>query len=302
MELSIKLREEGTITTPRLPFEQSQTKEIKGLIARGVFKFVQYNPSQHTGVRIFNSQLVNKVKGKATDMPFEKSRLVVQAYNNKGKEMILTQSPTIQRASQRVIIALALSLANKNIRLLIRDITQAYIQSTTLLNRLILARLPKEMKDKFPPNTIMIVRKPLYGIPEAGTHWWATYHKHHREKLAMATSTYNPCLLITTTKTAFSVVRMQTDNTLILRSKEFDTIEDEELTKAKFSAKPKKLLSPETLLIFNGCILTQKEGDAVKLRQKKQGKKLKTVNSKAEFPQHKYREQRAHGAYIATIC
>jgi hypothetical protein len=30
MELSIKLREEGTITTPGLPFEQSQTKEIEG--------------------------------------------------------------------------------------------------------------------------------------------------------------------------------------------------------------------------------------------------------------------------------
>jgi hypothetical protein len=90
MELSVKLREEGTITTPGLPFEQSQTKEIEGLIARGVFEFVQYDPSQHAGVRIFNSRLVNKVKGKAIDMPFEKSRLVVQAYNNKGKEIILT--------------------------------------------------------------------------------------------------------------------------------------------------------------------------------------------------------------------
>jgi hypothetical protein len=157
------------------------------------------------------------------------------------------------------------------------------------------------MKDKFPPNTIMIVRKPLYGIPEAGTHWWATYHKHHREKLAMATSTYDPCLLITTTKGAFGIVGMQTDDTLILGSKEFDTIEEEELTRAKFSAKPKELLSPETPLIFNGCILTQKEGD-IELRQKEQGKKLKTVNSKAKDPQHKYREQRARGAYIATIC
>jgi hypothetical protein len=100
----------------------------------------------------------------------------------------------------------------------------------------------------------------------------------------MATSTYDPCLLIITTKTAFGVVGMQTDDTLILGSKEFDTIEDEELTRAKFSAKPKELLSPETPLIFNGCILTQKEGDAVELRQKEQGKKLKTVNSKAEFP------------------
>jgi hypothetical protein len=40
IELSIKLKKKGTITTPGLLFEQSQTKEIKGLIARGVFEFV----------------------------------------------------------------------------------------------------------------------------------------------------------------------------------------------------------------------------------------------------------------------
>jgi hypothetical protein len=129
----------------------------------------------------------------------------------------------------------------------------------------------------------MIVRKPLYRIPEAGTHWWATYHKHHKEKLVMAMFTYDPCLLIITTKAAFGVVGIQTDDTLILGSKEFNTIEDKELTKAKFSAKPKELLSLDTLLIFNGCILTQKEAD-IELRQKEQGRKLKTVNLTAKDP------------------
>jgi hypothetical protein len=143
--------------------------------------------------------------------------------------------------------------------------------------------LPKEIKDKFPPNTIMIIRKPLYRILKAGTHWWATYYKHHREKLVMATSTYNPYLLIIITKGAFDIVGMQTDNTLILGLREFDTIKKEKLTRAKFSVKPKKLLFSETLLIFNGCILTQKKED-IELRQKEQGKKLKTVNSKAKDP------------------
>jgi hypothetical protein len=95
-------------------------------------------------------------------------------------------------------------------------------------------------------------------------------------------STYNPCLLITITKTVFGVVKIQTNDTLILRSKKFNTIKDKKLTKAKFSVKPKKLLSLKTLLIFNGCILTQKKEDVVKLQQKEQGKKLKTVNSKAK--------------------
>jgi hypothetical protein len=103
-------------------------------------------------------------------MLFKKSRLVVQAYNNKEKKIILTQSLTIQKASQRIIVVLALSLANKKIRLLICDITQVYIQLITLLNRLILARLPKEIKDKFLPNTIIIIHKLLYRILEARTH------------------------------------------------------------------------------------------------------------------------------------
>jgi hypothetical protein len=68
--------------------------------------------------------------------------------------------------------------------------------------------------------------------------------------------TYNPYLLIIIIKTVFGVVRIQTDNTLIFRLKEFNTIENKKLTKAKFSAKLKELFSLETLLIFNGCILT----------------------------------------------
>jgi hypothetical protein len=78
-------------------------------------------------------------------------------------------------------------------------------------------------------------------------------------------STYNPCLLIIIIKRAFSIVGIQTDDTLILRLKEFGTIEDKKLTKAKFSVKLKKLFSLETLLIFNGCILTQKKEDVIEL-------------------------------------
>jgi hypothetical protein len=77
MELSVKLRKDGVITTPEGLFERSQRQEIDGLITRGVFEFVQYNLIKHLGIRIFNSRLVNKIKGKATNTPFEKSRLVV---------------------------------------------------------------------------------------------------------------------------------------------------------------------------------------------------------------------------------
>ena len=66
--------------------------EIKGLIAKGVFRFEEYDAQKYASIRIFNSRLVNEVKGKATDKLFEKSHLVIQVYNDEGKEVILTQS------------------------------------------------------------------------------------------------------------------------------------------------------------------------------------------------------------------
>ena len=76
----------------------------------------------------------------------------------------------------------------------------------------------------------MIILKPLYRVPEAGTHWFSTYHRYYTEKLKIATSTYDLYLLITTTKDAFGMVGMQTDDILILASDEFSQKEDSELT------------------------------------------------------------------------
>lgn len=63
-------------------------------------------------------------------------------------------------------------------------------------------------------------------------------------------------------------------------------------------AKTKETLSPNNPMIFNGCILTmQEDHDSLSLRQKKQGEKLQLVTTDKE-----YVEQRARGAYIASIC
>lgn len=118
----------------------------------------------------------------------------------------------------------------------------------------------------------------------------------------MVTSSYDPCLLITTTKEVFGVVGMQTDDTLFLGSEEFATLEDNELQKAKLSAKPRDELSPTSNLIFNGCVLTQASDDTMILLQKDQGKKLQLVNAKEDDYQQQYLEQRARGAYIASTC
>jgi len=296
-ELSLRLRKEGNITTEGAPFELSDKKEVEALIGQGVFAFEMFDPAKHGGIRIFRSRLVREIKGKGTDTPYEKSRLVIQGHSDDGKELVLTQAPTIQRTSQRIIVAIAPSL--RGMGLWLRDITQAYVQSTTPLQRTILAHLPTQIEHLYPKGTIMVVIKPLYGIAEAGTHWWATYFNHHREKLNMTTSTYDPCLLISSSE-QFAVVGMQTDDTLILCDSGFNQLEEDELKKAGFTAKPKEELTTGKPLLFNGCILTKETNGSIRIQQKKQCDKLELVAK--DSTGRKYTEQRARGAYIASIC
>ena len=78
--------------------------------------------------------------------------------------------------SQRPILALPPGLINKGMIVSLRDITQAYPQAKSTLRREIYAELPRELKENYPKGTIMRVIKPLYGIAEAGVHWFHTFH------------------------------------------------------------------------------------------------------------------------------
>ncbi|KAM4058411.1 cwf18 domain containing protein [Hirsutella rhossiliensis] len=193
--------------------------------------------------------------------PYEKSRLVIQGHNDFEKTTLLTQSPTIQRA---------------------------YPQSQTKLSRTILTYLPTELQGKYPNGTIIRVIKPLYGIAEAGVHWFRTYQQHHLEKLDMSTSTYDSCLLISNTgPDTLGIVGMQTDDTLILGTNNFSTREEEELQKAEFRSKPKTDITYGTTVDFNGARLTSK---------------MSTIDPKAIDRHQRYVEERARASYIASIA
>jgi hypothetical protein len=293
-------------------YTDSRHKEINGLLEKGVFQLVNITTVPH-GTRIFNSRFVDEIKNKGTDHAFEKSRLVVQAYNDYEKELVLTQSPTIQRASQRLILALAPTLCSTSVYL--RDISQAYVQSTTLLNRDFYVRPPKEINEilQLGKNTILKVIKPLYGIPEAGNHWFNTYHRHHTEKLSMTESTFDPCLLYSH-NIGFGIVGLQTDDTLFLGDYTFATAEEVKLKEAGFLAKEREKLTPTTPIKFNGGQIKLEDGVIV-LTQERQCQNLKLVALKeinitssrgevrqAVTPKDQYVAQRARGAYIATVC
>lgn len=70
------------------------------------------------------------MKNERTPEAYEKSRLVVQGFNeNHG---ILTRAPTVQRTFLR--LHLALVICNPNISFFIRDVRQAYVLSKTIFN------------------------------------------------------------------------------------------------------------------------------------------------------------------------
>lgn len=288
LQLAKKLRADGTIRSPFPPFEESQKKELDDLLTKGVFGIVAKNsipPHQ----RIFGCRFVDDIKYK-DGLPYEKSRLVVQAYKDGGKQSILTQSPTIQRASQRLIISLAAMLTRS---LCVRDISQAYVQSKSSLVRPFYVKPPTgtDLGDN-----ILRINRPLYGIPEAGNHWFKTYHEHHTKKLNLTTSTFDPCLLFSKE----AIVGMQTDDTIFSATDEFIAFEEEQRLLAAFPAKDVEVLSKKKPLTFNGAIISQ-TGHILQLTQERQCKKIELVDVESKDLKTPYVRERARGAYVASM-
>ena len=80
-------------------------------------------------------------------------------------------------------VTLAMSSLFPEHKSYVRDISQAYIQSNSALERPIYLRPPREMG--LGHDEILLASKLLYGIPESGLHWFITYHSHHVEQLDM---------------------------------------------------------------------------------------------------------------------
>ena len=100
---------------------------------KGTFEIATDIPQD---TRIFKARFIDEIKNTGTNKAFEKSRLVVQAYNDDKKSLVLIQLLTIQYVSQRIILVITLIIATNEVSLNIRDISQAYIQSATLLNHI----------------------------------------------------------------------------------------------------------------------------------------------------------------------
>lgn len=110
-------------------YVKSRKKKINDLLKKDCFEFVEKSKVPKD-IKIFNSRFVDEIKNMKTIETYEKSKLVVQAYNDQGKKMILIQASTIQRVNQHFILALAACTQHG---LYFRNISQAYVQLITKL-------------------------------------------------------------------------------------------------------------------------------------------------------------------------
>jgi hypothetical protein len=185
-----------------------------------------------------------------------------------------------------------------------------------LLNRDFFVKPPQELARRLnlQDDSVLKVVKPLYGVPEAGNHWFKTYHSHHVNELGMEQSTYDPCLLLS--NQPFGVVGLQTDDTLFVGDDAFAEKEQLGLTKAQFLAKDRERLTLDHELKFNGGIIRAEDASrSITLTQVRQCQNLKvvsnnnttTTSSRGAVRQNlsikdQYIAQRARGAYIASVC
>ncbi|RDI84341.1 hypothetical protein Vi05172_g5620 [Venturia inaequalis] len=148
----------------------------------------------------------------------------------------------------------------------------------------------------------MYIKRALYGLAESGLYWFKTYHAHHVEKLDMRVSSYDPCLLFTTSgRDVFAITGLQTDDTFSFVTEAFSIKEEAELTKAGFRAKGKTTLAQDQPVEFNGARIRLDNGDII-VEQKGQADRLQIIDPRAKDAQQQYVEQRARGAYIAATC
>ena len=82
-------------------------------------------------------------------------------------------------------------------KIILRNISQAYTQSKTELNRTVICYLPAKLMKRYHKGTVLRIVKLLYGLAEVGDYWFATYLDYHKDKVEIDMLPYDTCFFIT---------------------------------------------------------------------------------------------------------
>jgi hypothetical protein len=272
-------------------FTQSRRAELDGLRKNNMFRIVKRS-SVPAGMRIYGTKWVDTKKA-VGDAVVPKSRLVAANYRDRGACDVPTRSPTVTKAAQRIVVSLAASLVCAGGSLYTRDISQAYTQSDTGLERQVFLEPPPEME--LEDDEVLLSLKPLYGIPEAGLHWFLTYAQHHTETLGMTPSKADRCLFFRRDDEGdgVSITALQVDDNLGVGTAAF--LVEEEAASRKFRCKPRTIVGVGETVQFNGTEISRLEGNVFLMKQPRKLRGLETATT-----QNQLTSVRAAMQYVAT--
>lgn len=143
---------------------------------------------------------------------------------------------------------------------------------------------------------VLVAVKPLYGIREAGLHWFITYPNHHIEHLDMTQSSTDKFILFIEDKNQeTNMVILQVDDSFGTGSQK--CLHEEETASKRFASKPRKLFDVGTKMKFNGSTIERLSTDSYKLSQEDKLASIEIPSTMAEAKKLKYQLQ-----YVATSC
>lgn len=103
----------------------------------------------------------------------------------------MTKAPRRSHNSTRFLIGFADSRPDLVVNT--RDMKQVHAQRTSDVARSVYCRPPQELGAS--DDYVLVVLRPIYGLPEAGLYLFLSYSKFHIDDLGMRPTSLDPCLL-----------------------------------------------------------------------------------------------------------
>lgn len=143
-------------------FVEAKKRELDGLIQKDTWEIVMKDEVPDDA-NILGARFVLALKYTEKESPVFKARFVVQGHRDREKAALLHESTNMRQTSIKVLTAIS---AVFGFHIWSTDVSQAYLQSGMKLLRDVYIRPTKDFH--LPPNVLLKLLRPLYGLPDAG--------------------------------------------------------------------------------------------------------------------------------------
>lgn len=216
-------------------FSDAKRRELNGLMKRETWKVVPKS-SVAPDANVLSSRFVLSIKDRNLPTEEYKARLVAQGHRDKDKAYLVHDSTNLRQSSIRTISSLS---SIKDFQVWSHDVSQAYLQSSELLLRKVYLIPPPELN--LPDDQLLLLIKPLYGLPDSGDYWSRTMVHHQEEDLGMKSTCADPALYFKHKDKGIliGISGIHVDDSLHSGNKEFLKLTDKSLN--KFESRKRKL-------------------------------------------------------------